>query len=607
LAYPSVGFAIVLIETLTKLAMSTCVHAENQIEFLINLSEKETRANVRLKIFCDLQRMSLKCVHSWNAQGIESVFALTVRMTRIHEKLKLLGVIKSIAMSSISHLVLPHQETLLVMCSHPHWGIASRACNILATLDSSSILPISVDVMCIAESLFTRYLQESDMLSFKVLCSNLVKLCGKCSDSVVVQTVHILSRAVHFLDQSKAEVCCKMLEDIAVKDVSVSKYVSEHLLKILDRNMKMLYPVCVTVMKIHSTFQRAIANQFISNLYWLEKKIIHHINHNSCVSMYDILFLLAREASCKGFHRLAGYLYRKLADIVECEQHYYWLLSLGEISDSCLSLSEIEIVRKSVKGAMDKALSAQQYVKACGRTDTFLDGFIVGYILYLEALSHLFVSCDTLFMESIHTIVEYNISKFEKAENHFQGLKLSSFDANSQTIQVLLDCQNSCKFVCYLLNSFLPGSVDEERPFEIEREDESVNVNSQFLLILSKEVTELRKTLEEPVPFVLSCVTKLLKYHPLQLPDMIFGSKQQTNVQLITLPSLSEQECIPVPIGSHFSLVVEGIIDQTNACYRIPRQAIATVSLTALGLKVRVHIPVLYLQVTIVPIVLSCS
>ena len=48
---------------------------------------------------------------------------------------------------------------------------------------------------------------------------------------------------------------------------------------------------------------------------------------------------------------------------VECEQHYYWLLSLGEISDSCLSLSEIEIVRKSVKGAMDKALSAQQYVK----------------------------------------------------------------------------------------------------------------------------------------------------------------------------------------------------------------------------------------------------
>ena len=60
-------------------------------------------------------------------------------------------------------------ETLLVMCSHPHWGIASRACNILATLDSSSILPISVDVMCIAESLFTRYLQESDMLSFKVV------------------------------------------------------------------------------------------------------------------------------------------------------------------------------------------------------------------------------------------------------------------------------------------------------------------------------------------------------------------------------------------------------------------------------------------------------
>ena len=113
--------------------------------------------------------------------------------SRINEKLKLLSVIKSIAASSSSHHVRLHRgkpagyalllsglcvftarcvfmytDSLLVMCNDTHFGVVSRACNVLTCLLPSNNCEEVEEMICISESVFIMYSQESDLGSFKV-------------------------------------------------------------------------------------------------------------------------------------------------------------------------------------------------------------------------------------------------------------------------------------------------------------------------------------------------------------------------------------------------------------------------------------------------------
>ena len=77
----------------------------------------------------------------------------------------------------------------------------------------------------------------------QILCSSLAQLA--VDESTAVQVVNILSSAVCSLDQSKADICCRVIGIVARKCTNVPKGVSDNLLKVPDENIMLL--VCIYV------------------------------------------------------------------------------------------------------------------------------------------------------------------------------------------------------------------------------------------------------------------------------------------------------------------------------------------------------------------------
>ena len=78
--------------------------------------------------------------------------------------------------------------------------------------------------------------------------------------------MNILSSAVCSLDQSKADICCRVIGIVARKCTNVPKGVSDNLLKVLDENIMLL--VC-TYVYTSAKFTIIFCNVFVVILLML--------------------------------------------------------------------------------------------------------------------------------------------------------------------------------------------------------------------------------------------------------------------------------------------------------------------------------------------------
>jgi integrator complex subunit 7 len=633
--YPAFSLVTSTLHTLTTLAMATKIHIPDQVWLLLSYARSDARGRVRLFALRELESLAAASPHMWSCDMVQAVEECVSEAVSEREQQKGLRTLLRLSRSlAVQHMTsLPDAIGSLQYSTHTNTAalVLVTITNIaMATANgvSSSSHVTELTDQVIEALLVGDFSSEANSLGLSCLLCALMQLSSVSGSASKAALDTLLSFLPQCSGRQLKMVCdCLVLVGATAKTSwsEVASYLTHYLTHHPDQRPHLLLPFSAVLQEVHrgewSSPQR---QSFISSVLpsLLEQVWALHSPHALWLA-----YRLARRASAKGYHELAGPVYQRLSQSVTLARFRRWLSALHHFSSSQLLLSPSPPSSHLIPALGNAAAlvsKAAMLIKASCPPSSFPLRYLTSLSSLMRAHHQLLTSCVSASLlpsspSSVSQKFQFCVSRFTSLAEELSGLHSSLFDADSYTLSHISLLRQSCLLMVNIIASLVlsrkplvtPGKVGTPMSSSAAATPtvshlshfSSGEVLAQTCRALLDHTQSLAPSLqsqpvgEEHARVLGECSQKLLQV-PLKLPPYFFTSSQNTSVQLAFSPPLPPPgQAVEVPLHSHLSLKVEGVVqhsgkkgESSNVRSSSPRSPTPPVHRTPTAVCVRVKI-----------------
>jgi integrator complex subunit 7 len=617
--YPAFSLVTSTLHTLTTLAMATKIHIPDQVWLLLSYARSDARGRVRLFALRELESLAAASPHMWSCDMVQAVEECVSEAVSEREQQKGLRTLLRLSRSlAVQHMTsLPDAIGSLQYSTHTNTAalVLVTITNIaMATANgvSSSSHVTELTDQVIEALLVGDFSSEANSLGLSCLLCALMQLSSVSGSASKAALDTLLSFLPQCSGRQLKMVCdCLVLVGATAKTSwsEVASYLTHYLTHHPDQRPHLLLPFSAVLQEVHrgewSSPQR---QSFISSVLpsLLEQVWALHSPHALWLA-----YRLARRASAKGYHELAGPVYQRLSQSVTLARFRRWLSALHHFSSSQLLLSPSPPSSHLIPALGNAAAlvsKAAMLIKASCPPSSFPLRYLTSLSSLMRAHHQLLTSCVSASLlpsspSSVSQKFQFCVSRFTSLAEELSGLHSSLFDADSYTLSHISLLRQSCLLMVNIIASLVlsrkplvtPGKVGTPMSSSAAATPtvshlshfSSGEVLAQTCRALLDHTQSLAPSLqsqpvgEEHARVLGECSQKLLQV-PLKLPPYFFTSSQNTSVQLAFSPPLPPPgQAVEVPLHSHLSLKVEGVVQHSGKkVHRTPTAVCVRVKIT---------------------------
>jgi integrator complex subunit 7 len=452
-SHPSLSFVSVILPTLTDLAISTLVLANEQISLLMDYAQNDPRKSIRQNALRGLYSLSVKAPQCWDGDIIKKLVQLVIETSYHNEKVIGCKIIYKLSLSlaivhHMSHITDDLKSLCLLKSTVASAYAISARCNInMAASDQYSYNNMNTMeeiIELLVVHLTTNEQSQANSEVIKVLLSSLSKASINCT--IKEELLELLISQLPILPDDCHSALCNTVTVIVSgcneRQASLYPSVTQHLIQLFKSNPT-LVPLSIMLLEIHKgSYTSPQYESFMTNV----QPLLHvHLTNQQSHDRYWQAYKIARESTKLGFHSFAGSIYNNLYHLMTDIKYRQWLQILHLFSEAqCIIASSLHNVNDlviSLQSASSILYKCSLLVKGTGQSSAIHCQFLPCLASLCDCYSQLLSLCIShkvlLPPDNLSNKFKCIINQLHSIGKRFSNLLRSLFDSDPSTLNYI--------------------------------------------------------------------------------------------------------------------------------------------------------------------------